>query len=77
MTEQLQWLAANGEPAVQSRAREVLALTEAVNQGRITADEYQEICRDLARMDQLDRECSNIEMKTLLVTAVWAVARLA
>lgn len=77
MTEQLQWLAENGEPAVQSRAREVLALTEAVNQGRITADEYQELCRDLARMDQLDRECSNIEMKTLLVTAVWAVARLA
>ena len=77
MKEQLQWLAENAEPAVQNRARAVLELTDSVNQGRISPDEYQELCRDLARMDQLDQECSNIEMKTLLVTAVWAVARLA
>ena len=77
MIEQLQWLSQNGEPAVQGRAQQVLELTEAVNQGRITADEYQELCRDLARMDQLDQECRNIEMKTMLVTAVWAVAKLA
>lgn len=76
MTEHLQWLAAQNDPAIAQRAQQVLELTAAVNSGEITADEYQELCRDLARQDQLDRECSNIELKTLLVTAIFAVAQL-
>lgn len=77
MIEQLQWLSGQPDPAISRRAQEVLELTAAVNQGRISPDEYQELCRDLARQDQLDQECSSIEMKTMLVTAVWAVAKLA
>ncbi len=77
MIEQLQWLAAQPDPAISARAQQVLQLTEAVNRGEISPDEYQELCRDLARQDQLDRECSDIELKTLLVSAVYVVAQLA
>lgn len=70
-------LAGCGDQAIARRAQQALQLTEAVNRGDITPDEYQELARDLARMDALDRECASLELKTALVTAVWAVAQLA
>ena len=69
-------LAGNPDPASNARARYVLVLTEAVNTQQITAGEYQELCRDVARMDTLDRECADLELKTALVMAVYAVAQL-
>ena len=69
-------LATNPDPAVSARARYVLELTEAVNTQQITAGEYQELCRDVARIDTLDRECQDLELKTALVMAVYAVAQL-
>ena len=69
-------LAGNPDPAINARARYVLELTEAVNTQQITAGEYQELCRDVARMDTLDRECADLELKTALVMAVYAVAQL-
>ena len=70
-------LAGANDPAIARRAQLALQLTESVNRGDITADEYQELCRDMCRMEVLDRECNNVEFKTALVTAVWAVAQLA
>lgn len=72
----LQGLAVNSDPAINARARYVLELTEAVNTNQISADEYQELCRDVARMDKLDSESSNLELKTALVMAVYVVAQL-
>ena len=69
-------LSGNPDPAINARARYVLELTEAVNTQQITAGEYQELCRDVARMDTLDRECADLELKTALVMAVYAVAQL-
>lgn len=70
-------LAGANDPAIAKRAQLVLQLTENVNRGDITPDEYQELCRDMCRMEVLDRECNSVEFKTALVTAVWAVAQLA
>ena len=70
-------LAGCGDAAIAKRAQFALQITESVNRGDISADEYQELCRDLVRMDALDRECASVEFKTALVTAVWAVAQLA
>lgn len=70
-------LAGHEDPAIARRAQTALQLTESVNRGDISPDEYQELCRDLARMDELDRECSALAVKTALVTAIWAVAQLA
>jgi hypothetical protein len=72
----LHLLAGNPDPAISARAQYALQLTEAVNTNQISADEYQELCRDLARMDALDRECADLELKTALVMAVYAVAKL-
>jgi hypothetical protein len=69
-------LAHSTDPAVSARAKYVLELTAAVNTQQITADEYQELCRDVVRMDTLDRESSDLELKTALVMAVVTVARL-
>lgn len=69
-------LAGCTDPAIAKRAQLVLQLTENVNRGEITADEYQELCRDMCRMQVLDRECASVELKTALVTAVFTVAQL-
>ena len=74
--EMLRTLTANTDPAINARARYVLELTEAVNTNQISAEEYQDLCRDVARMDALDRECADLELKTALVMAVYAVAQL-
>ena len=74
--EMLRTLTENQDPAINARARYVLELTQAVNTQQITAEEYQDLCRDVARMDALYRECADLELKTALVTAVYAVAQL-
>lgn len=73
---QLYQLATVSDSAISGRAQLALQLTESANRGDISADEYQELCRDLSRIDTLDRESANLELKTALVTAVWAVAQL-
>ncbi len=75
--ETLQQIAASGQPWAAQRAEYALAMTAAVNQGELSPSEYQELMRDLVRMDRLDEEASDIELKTLLVTAVYGVAQLA
>ena len=69
-------LAGCADAAIASRAQLALQLTESVNKGDISPDEYQELCRDLVRMDTLDRESNSLEFKTVLVTAIWTVAQL-
>jgi len=72
----LRTLTQHQDPAINARARYVLELTQAVNTNQISVEEYQELCRDVARMSTLDRECADLELKTALVTAVYAVAQL-
>jgi hypothetical protein len=72
----LRTLTEHQDPAINARARYVLELTQAVNTNQISVEEYQELCRDVARMSTLDRECADLELKTALVTAVYAVAQL-
>jgi hypothetical protein len=59
------------------RARIALQLTEQFNKQEISADEYQELMMDLTRLDEVTDQASSIEMKTMLVTAIYAVAQLA
>jgi len=75
--ETLQQIAQSGQPWAAQRAQYALEMTAAVNRGELTASEYQELMRDLVRMDRLDEEASDIELKTMLVMAVYGVAQLA
>ena len=76
MIEVLQQLAACDRPWAALRAQQALMMTQAVNSGEISADEYLELMRDLVRMDRLDAEADDLETKTALVQAVYIVAQL-
>jgi putative AlgH/UPF0301 family transcriptional regulator len=68
-------LAQQGGP-IGERAQMALLITEQHNKGEISTDEYQELMLDLSRLDEVTDQASSIEVKTLLVTAIWAVAQL-
>jgi polyhydroxyalkanoate synthesis regulator phasin len=76
MSKELEQLCNNTDPAISSRARMALDITAALKQGDISQDEYKELVEDLVRSDVLDKECSNLETKTMLVTAIYAVSKL-
>ena len=77
MFEQLQYLCGSPDPAISGRAQMALQMSQAFQNGEISESEYKELMADLVRSDKLDEECSNLETKTMLVTAVYAVAQLA
>lgn len=76
MSEQLREIAASNEPWAAQRAQNALEICEAVNAGEMTADEAQELMRDLVRMDRLDSESSDMRLKAALVSAVYIAANL-
>jgi polyhydroxyalkanoate synthesis regulator phasin len=73
--QQLQALAASGRPWAEQRAQMALMFTEQLSRGELTADEHRELMVDLVRSDRLDSEADDLETKTLLVTAIYAVAQ--
>jgi hypothetical protein len=77
MIQQLQHLCSAPDPAIAGRAQMALQITEAYQSGGISSDEFKELMQDLVRTDRLDAECADLEMKTMLVTAVYAVAQVA
>jgi hypothetical protein len=52
-----------------------LEMSKALKQGDISQDEYNELIKDLVRTDKLDKECSDLETKTMLVTAIYAASK--
>lgn len=77
MFEQLQWLAQNGRPWAAQRAAFALEIAQQFQQGAISESEYKELMLDLVRADKLDEEADDLETKTMLVTAIYAVAQVA
>jgi len=58
------------------RAAMVIAITEQLQAGNISNDEARELMLDLVRMDQLDADADDIELKTALVQAVFVVSKM-
>jgi hypothetical protein len=75
MFEQLQALCGAPDPAISGRAQMALQIAEAYSRQELSESEYKELMMDLVRSDRLDSECSDLETKTMLVTAVYAVAQ--
>jgi hypothetical protein len=76
MLDDLRAIAGCGRPWAADRAAFMLQITEQYNAGAINRSEYEELCRDLVRMDRLDSEADDIELKTALVSAIYVVAQL-
>lgn len=74
--EQLQWLTQCGRPWAESRARTALEITEALNQGQISNEEYAELMMDVIRSDKLDEEADDLDTKSFLVMAVMGAAKI-
>ena len=77
MIEQLRALTQCGKPWAAERAMYAIQITEAVHAGEIGPDEYQELMRDLVRMDRLEAEADDMTIKTALVQAIYVVGQLA
>jgi len=73
--EQLHWIAGSDKGWAAQRAAMVIAITEQYQGGGLDRGEYLEMMQDLVRMDALDAEASDIELKTMLVSAVYAVTQ--
>ena len=76
MLDDLRAIAGCGRPWAAERANFAVMITEQYQGGGLDTGEYQELMRDLVRMDRLDNEADDIELKTALVTAIYAVAQL-
>lgn len=68
--DELKKLLSCGEPWVEQRAAIALDLAAQFQSGLISADEYQELLRDLARTDEIKKESSNIETNAMLISGI-------
>lgn len=75
MLDQLRQLAGCDRPWAQERAAFALQIIEQYQQGAISTEEYQELLLDLTRLDQVNIHAEDIEVKTMLVTAIYAAAQ--
>lgn len=64
------------QPWAAERAAFAIQLNDQFLNGGISESEYKELMIDLVRADRLDAEASDIELKTMLVTAVYTMAQL-
>jgi len=62
-----------GAPWAEERARIALELQEKFSQGKISADERNELLQDLINTDQLNHEADNINIKSALIAGVSAI----
>lgn len=76
MLDQLRAIAGCDRPWAAERASFAVMITEQYQGGGLDESEYKELMRDLVRMDRLDQEADDLELKTALFTAVYAVAQL-
>ena len=76
MLDELRAIAGSTHTWAAERATFALMITEQYQGGGLEQSEYQELMRDLVRMDRLNSEADDLELKTALFTAVYAVAQL-
>lgn len=77
MIEQLQMLTQCDKPWAAERATIALQMCEAYQQGGISESEFKELLLDLVRADKLEEEADDINLKTMLVSAIYAIAQVA
>jgi hypothetical protein len=75
MIEQLRMLTQCGKPWAAERAAIALQICEARQQLQIGDDEFKELMLDLVRTDKLEEEADDINLKTMLVSSIYALAQ--
>lgn len=77
MLDQLRSIAGCDRPWAAERASMALAICEGYQAGGISPEEYTELMLDLTRLDSVNIQAEDIELKTALVTAITLVAKVA
>lgn len=77
MLDQLRSLTGSDRPWAAERAALAVAIAEQYQGGGLDLSEYQELMLDLTRLDNIQIQAEDIELKTALVTAIYAVAQVA
>jgi hypothetical protein len=72
----LRELANCDRPWAAERAQIALDLAAQYENDELSADEFKELLEDLVRTDKLDDEADDMEIKTLLVTGVYALSKM-
>ncbi len=67
---------AQGQGPVAERAAFAVQITEQHQAGEITDSEYQELMLDLSRLEETQVAANELEARTILLTAIWALAQL-
>lgn len=70
-------IAGMGQGWISERANFALVIEQQFQAGEITPAERQELLLDLTRMDEINTNASELELKTALVAAIYAVAQVA
>ena len=68
-------LAGSGHAWAAERAAMTIAIKEQLDAGQISREEAQELMTDLVRADTLDAEATDMEVKSALIAAIYAVTR--
>ena len=76
MLDELRAIAGCPHPWAAERAQFAIMITEQYQGGGLDQSEYRELMRDLVRMDRLNSDADDLELKTALFTAVYALAQL-
>jgi hypothetical protein len=64
------------KPWVQQRAQMALEIVNQRQTGQISGDEARELLADLVRTDVLEAEADDLQMKTMLVSSIYAIAQI-
>jgi len=75
--DELQALIGSGNGWAQQKASLALEFSQQYQSGQMSKEEYTELLQDLIRTDRLDEECSDVEMKSMLVTGVMGLIAIA
>ncbi len=72
----LRELANCDRPWAAERAQIALDLAAQYEADELSTDEFKELLEDLVRTDKLDDEADNIEVKTMLITGIYALIQM-
>jgi polyhydroxyalkanoate synthesis regulator phasin len=72
--EDLYKLIETGDEWAQHHASIALGIADSYAKGEITSEEYQELLQDMARSIEIDEEASDLELKTMVVSALYGAS---
>lgn len=75
--DELRQLVGCGNGWAEQKAALALEFSDQYSKGDISKEEYTELLQDLIRTDTMDEECSDVEMKSMLVTGVMGLLAVA